>query len=254
MLCKFDRSGVIPVRNGWPSIARMVRWPIEVVERAGPELVTDGRVRVTDHGFVAPNFTDAQTASKSDKLRQRESRDRRRDVALSKQPEITKTRHASSRKVTKRDGGSRDVTLPLLCSAEAPIAPAALPPAIATADAVTSFQPAVDNFHKLYLGAYGRKPTWNKATIGMMKALVDGNGVDEVNRRSDILFTSPPSWLKPPYDVATLVKHFDKLVQPAREERDPRVGRGAAEYAPGERERAEAENPLPPYMLVGGGT
>jgi len=114
MLCKFDRSGVIPVRNGWPSVARMVRMPEDVVGRAGPELVTDGRVRVTKHGFVAPNFTEAQTTSKSDKLRQQASRDRRRSVAMFKVPEIIDSGHAESRAVTERDQESRDVTLPLL--------------------------------------------------------------------------------------------------------------------------------------------
>jgi hypothetical protein len=135
MLCKFDRSGVIPVRNGWPSIARMVRMPIDVVERAGPELVADGRVRVTKHGFVSPNFTEAQTASKSDKLRQRESRDRRREIALVKPTEIVEETDVRSRavtsgheRVTERDEKSRDVTLPLLCSALPPAAEA-LPPA-----------------------------------------------------------------------------------------------------------------------------
>lgn len=131
MLCKFDRSGVIQVRNGWPSLARMVRMPIEVVERVGPELVTDGRVRVTKHGFVAPNFTEAQTASKSDKLRQRESRDRRREIAMAKQSENTRAGHGRSRAVTKRDPRSQDVTLPLPPVAEAPVAlpPVALSPA-----------------------------------------------------------------------------------------------------------------------------
>lgn len=141
MLCKFDRSGVIPVRNGWPSIARMVRMPVDVVERAGPELVTDGRVRVTKHGLVAPNFTEAQTASKSDKLRQRESRDRRRDVALGKPGETTRVSHERSRTVTKRDTKSRDVTLPLPPDTTAPVA---LPPVIPPPQAVTAARRLLD--------------------------------------------------------------------------------------------------------------
>jgi len=219
MLCKFDRSGVIPVRNGWPSIARMVRMPIDVVERAGPELVTDGRVRVTKHGFVAPNFTEAQTASKSDKLRQRESRDRRRETALAKPSEKTTSGHKRSQAVTNRDQESRDVTLPLLPLLSVAEAPVALPPVVAPADAVTGsgsgHQPAVDHFHALYLTAYGTKPSWEGKQVGMVKKLVARHGAAEVQRRTSILFDSPPAFLTGPHDVGTLVQHFDKLVRPS---------------------------------------
>lgn len=81
MLRKFDRSGLIAVRNGWSSVARIVRIPEDVVVAAGRELEADGRVRRTKHGMFAPNFTEAQTARKSDKARQKESRDRRRSEA-----------------------------------------------------------------------------------------------------------------------------------------------------------------------------
>jgi hypothetical protein len=218
MLCKFDRSGVIPVRNGWPSIARMVRMPTDVVERAGPELVTDGRVRVTKHGFVAPNFTEAQTASKSDKARQKDSRDRRRETALVKPPEITGAGHDVSRAVTNRDTESRDVTLPLLPLPPVAEAPVALPPVVTTADAVTSapaHQSAIDHFHTLYLNAYGKKPSWEGKQIGMIRKLVAKHGADEVKRRTSILFDSPPPFLTGPHDVGTLVQHFDKLVRPS---------------------------------------
>lgn len=137
MLCKFDRSGVIPVRNGWPSVARMVRMPEDVVMRAGPELVTDGRVRVTKQGFVAPNFTEAQTTSKSDKLRQQESRDRRRSVAMFKVPEIINAGHSESRAVTERDQESRDVTLPLLPLLTTASPPTASPPSSSPPAGVT---------------------------------------------------------------------------------------------------------------------
>lgn len=97
MLTKFDRAGLIRARNGWRSVAALVRMPVDVVERVGPDLLTDGRVRKVDDGFYAPNFTEAQTATKSDKARQRESRDRRRE-------------QAESQFVTKRDTESRNVT------------------------------------------------------------------------------------------------------------------------------------------------
>jgi len=247
MICKFDRSGVIPVRNGWPSIARMVRMPVDVVERAGPELVTDGRVRVTKHGFVAPNFTEAQTASKSDKLRQRESRDRRREVALTEPTGITKRRHDRSQAVTNRDPKSRDVTLPLL--SVAPVAPVALPPVVETADAVTpkstgrtkptsdhleAFRAARTEFSDHYQTAYGTEPTWAAKQNTQLSKLVKAHGPDEVRRRIGILFNAPPAFLSGPHDVGTLAQHFDKLVQPSLRRvggdespasRDVRVGR-----------------------------
>lgn len=46
----------------------------------------------------------------------------------------------------------------------------------------------------------------------MVKRLVTQHGSDEVAKRAHVLFTSPPSWLSPPYDIGTLVQHFDKLV------------------------------------------
>lgn len=125
LLTKFDRSGLITVRNGWMSVARLVRMPEPVVERAGAELVADGRVRAVERGFLAPNFTEAQTASKSDKLRQRESRDRRRADAMSQAIDSAKSRHEPSQAVTSGHAPSRNVTL-ALASAE-PIPPVAEP-------------------------------------------------------------------------------------------------------------------------------
>lgn len=81
MLRKLDRAGLIEAKNGWSSVARHVRMPEDVVIAAGKELERDGRVIRTKRGMFAPNFTEAQTVRKSDKSRQRESRDRRRDEA-----------------------------------------------------------------------------------------------------------------------------------------------------------------------------
>lgn len=118
MLTKFDRAGVLSVRNGWPSVARLVRMPIDVVEKVGPELIADGRVRVTERGFVAPNYVEAQTASKSDRIRQKESRDRRRADAMSQPRENSSTLsqnvtpgHEVSQAVTPSHTPSRNVTL-----------------------------------------------------------------------------------------------------------------------------------------------
>ena len=94
--------------------------------------------------------------------------------------------------------------------ADAPAAPEVPEP-----EETASHQEAVDTFHQAYLGAYSSKPRWTDKQIGMMVQLVKSHGSAEVVRRIGILFTSPPSFLKGPHDVATLVQHFDKLVRPA---------------------------------------
>lgn len=102
MLLKFDRSGTIETKRGARGLAALLRAPLEVVERALPELLTDGRLVEIDTGFLAPNFMAAQEANKSDRLRQKESRDRRRSQSL----QSVTNRDAT---VTKRDRSSRDI-------------------------------------------------------------------------------------------------------------------------------------------------
>lgn len=99
MLCKFDRAGFLPLKRGRAGLAALIRWPVEAIERAAPELVADGRVRELETGFFAPNFLEAQEAKSSDKQRKREERERRRAHAASGQ-DVTK-RDAT---VTIRDG------------------------------------------------------------------------------------------------------------------------------------------------------
>jgi hypothetical protein len=131
LLIRFDRAGLIQVKNGWASVSRLVRMPIEIVTQTGPELVRDGRVRLIDGAVYAPNFTEAQTTSKSDKARQKESRERRRATAgeAAQVLDTTLPSHDVSQPVTPSHTQSQNVTLPLLCSApvasvaEAPVAP-----------------------------------------------------------------------------------------------------------------------------------
>lgn len=109
LLCKFERSGLLLARNGWSSVARIVRMPDAVVERAGAELIADGRIVHVDGGLLAPNFTEAQTINKSDKIRQRESRDRRRAGAMSRAVTRGHTEsHAVTPAVTPRDTHASD--------------------------------------------------------------------------------------------------------------------------------------------------
>lgn len=85
LLRKVDRAGVIDVgEDGIEGLAAVIEVPIAVVERAMPKLVARLTVTSTGSAFVLPNFIDAQECSRSDKQRQRDSRERRRAVALSR--------------------------------------------------------------------------------------------------------------------------------------------------------------------------
>src|SRR5436309_1936659 len=74
MMIKFDRAGLIETRRRARGLAALVRIPVDVVQAALPELLEDGRVQEVPVGYFARNFLIAQEASKSDKLRQRDSR------------------------------------------------------------------------------------------------------------------------------------------------------------------------------------
>lgn len=107
MLRKFDRSGIIKARRGAQGLAALVRIPVEVVENALAELLDDGRVQTTDGGWVAPNYMEAQEATKAHALRQREYRERERRKAIS-QSSDTPLRESDE---TRRDGDTNGQTV-----------------------------------------------------------------------------------------------------------------------------------------------
>ena len=76
---KVDRAGVMDVGpHGCRGVAAVVEMPVDVVERALPELTTDGCIREADQSLVIPNFIEAQEAKMSPKLRAKLYRDRRK--------------------------------------------------------------------------------------------------------------------------------------------------------------------------------
>jgi len=146
MLCKFDRSGLIATRRGSRALAALVRMPHDVVESALAELVDDGRIQAKEVGYFAPNFLAAQTATKSDRQRQKEARDRRAaethglpNVGQSNNPVTPRDgavtfRDETSRAVTRGHEPSQPVTLtsadPCLARSDAslPAGARAIPP------------------------------------------------------------------------------------------------------------------------------
>lgn len=81
---------------------------------------------------------------------------------------------------------------------------------------VEGYHETVDYFQRRYIDQYKAKPTWNGKTGRLLISLLKVHGWDEVQRRIDVLFSAPPSFLSAsPPDIATLSQHFDKLVAPA---------------------------------------
>jgi hypothetical protein len=103
MMTKFDRSGIIHTKRGPRGLAALVRIPPNVVEERLPELLADGRVVEVENGYLAPNYVAAQDARKSDRLRQKEARDRARAKKLHLVTESDET-------VTKSDASESPVT------------------------------------------------------------------------------------------------------------------------------------------------
>lgn len=142
LLKRFDRSGFVETRRGARGIAAITRIPLPVVESALPELLEDGRLVAAEGGFIAPNYVAAQEAVKSDKQRQKDSRDRRRAQAMDALP-VTNRDGADTnrdRTVTGRDASvtsghdaSRAVTLCSAVSADPTVADQVPPPAGARA-------------------------------------------------------------------------------------------------------------------------
>ena len=100
LLRKVDRAGVLDLSElePWEAVALAIGMPEEIVQTGVARLLKLGTLAVRGDQLVIPNHLAAQTSTKSDKLRQKESRERR---AM-----------GSDAPVTKRDDESRAVTAP----------------------------------------------------------------------------------------------------------------------------------------------
>ena len=132
LLRKVDRSGTLETDGlaAWEAAALHTGMPDEIAQvGVDAMLALSVLAEQPETGrLVFPNFIEAQETPKSDRLRQRESRDRRaagvtnRDGAVTirdSESRIVTERHAASRAVTPGHAESRDVTLTsaVLCSA-----------------------------------------------------------------------------------------------------------------------------------------
>lgn len=125
LLRKLDRAGVLELEGLDPveAVALATELPPEVVEEGLPKLIDRGVVEVRDDVLVAPRFLEAQECTKSDTLRSREYRERRRSQAMAQASQnVTSASRGvtpPSREITERHAAtetSRDHHS-LLCSA-----------------------------------------------------------------------------------------------------------------------------------------
>lgn len=84
LLRKLDRAGVLELgKSGARGLAALLRMPQDVTERALAALIEDGCVEQRGSNLVVPNFIEAQESTMSPSVRQKESRERRRDLIRS---------------------------------------------------------------------------------------------------------------------------------------------------------------------------
>lgn len=107
-----DRAGLLDGVRDADDIAVVLAngMPPDAIERGLKRLLDSNVAAITDNGMVLPNFVEAQSANKSDKARQRESRDQRRKRALSDTVKVTKTVHDVTKPVHDVTKTAHDVT------------------------------------------------------------------------------------------------------------------------------------------------
>jgi hypothetical protein len=105
LLRKVDRAGCVDLGSGIEGLALLLDLPEDVTERGFAACLRRSCVTQHDQIAVVPNFVRAQDSRQTDRVRQAESRARRRDSGLVSQ-NVTDT----NEQVTKRDEASQPVT------------------------------------------------------------------------------------------------------------------------------------------------
>lgn len=113
LLRKVDRAGCLDLEAGTEGLSALLEMPEEIVQAGLAACTKRGTVQQRGSMLVLPRFLEAQEAKQSDRQRQRECRERRRDlgqranvVGLSHEPEsqsriVTEQSHMLSRGVTE---------------------------------------------------------------------------------------------------------------------------------------------------------
>lgn len=105
LLREVDRAGCLDLEGGMEGLALLLDLPPDVTERGFLACVKRGSVVQNENTAIIPNFVKAQDARQTDRVRQAESRARRRELGMMSQNVTNETIP-----VTKRDEMSHAVT------------------------------------------------------------------------------------------------------------------------------------------------
>ena len=114
ILRKLDRAGVLETKRGARGVAALTGAPLDVVERALPELLADGCLAEHPLGYLAPNYIEANESHQTEAHRAREYRARQREMRrLGSDPGSARAVTKSDGAITKPDGTvtNRDATV-----------------------------------------------------------------------------------------------------------------------------------------------
>jgi hypothetical protein len=96
-----DRAGVLDGVMDADDVAVVLAngMPPDAIERGLKRMLDSGVAVITDTGMLLPNFIEAQEAHKSDKIRQKELREKRRKEASSGTEKVTKSIHSVTKSI-----------------------------------------------------------------------------------------------------------------------------------------------------------
>lgn len=106
LMRRLDKAGVLDdIEDPVPDVALITGLPEEVVAKGLPRLLDSGTLQHANRLLVAPRYIEGQTSKRSDAVRAKESRERRRQTAMLSQ--IVTDRHESEQPVTSRNASER---------------------------------------------------------------------------------------------------------------------------------------------------
>ena len=116
LLREVDRAGCLDIEGGMEGLALLLDLPPDVTERGFASCVKRGSVVQNGNTAIIPNFVKAQEARQTDRVRQAESRARRRELGMMSQIVTDVARRVTdcdptSHAVTASHTPSHDVTL-----------------------------------------------------------------------------------------------------------------------------------------------
>jgi hypothetical protein len=107
LMRRLDKAGVLDdIEDPVPDVALLTGLPEEIVAKGLPRLLDSGTLQHINGLLVAPRYIEGQTSKRSDAVRAKESRERRRQTAMLSQ--IVTERHEFEPPVTSRDANERE--------------------------------------------------------------------------------------------------------------------------------------------------